>query len=184
MKLSYGDAFHINEPLWVESISHWRIPCHKLTAMLSLDISFVVGLKNLLVKHHDIHVTRVWNKTGNVIIFMKIILLAPPGHSNGNNYTIYQTSEVHFLYSVVFCWAWFYLRIYRNISDISCTKFPNLNVSHLVLQLYLPRSAPIGDDATKSELSTMILPTKCILYQGFDDSFYRCSFSFVNILPA
>ena len=27
---------------------------------------------------------------------------------------------------------------YRNISNIRCTKFPNLNVSHLVLQLPLP----------------------------------------------
>ena len=72
MKLSYGDAFRITEPLWVESTSHWQIAPDKATAVHSFDISFVGGLKNLLVKHHDVHVTLVWNKKRNVIILMKI----------------------------------------------------------------------------------------------------------------
>ena len=63
----------------------------------------------------------------------------------------------------------------RKASSISRTKSPNLNVSHLVLQLSLPNplkpnvklrmedvveAAQTGDAPTTSELSTILLPTK------------------------
>ena len=58
--------------------------------------------------------------------------------------------------------------IYRKISNISHTKFQNLKVSHLVLQLSVINedvvgAAPTGDAPTTSELSTIILPTKVCL---------------------
>ena len=50
---------------------------------------------------------------------------------------------------------------YRKISDISHTKFQNLNVSHFILQLSLPN--PLSQVPTTSEWSTNLLPTKAPL---------------------
>ena len=64
---------------------------------------------------------------------------------------------------------------YRKISNIRCTKSPNLNAPRLVLQLSLPipmkpgvtvenedvvGAAPTGDAPTTSEWSNILLPTK------------------------
>ena len=63
---------------------------------------------------------------------------------------------------------------YRTISDIRCTKFQNLNASHLVLQFFaqfiearrladnedVVGAAPTDDAPTTSDLSTIILPTR------------------------
>ena len=67
---------------------------------------------------------------------------------------------------------------YCQISDICCNKYPNLNVSRLVLQLSLPSplklgfkssedvvgAAPTGDAPTTSEWSSILLPTKPFLW--------------------
>ena len=72
---------------------------------------------------------------------------------------------------------------YRQVSNISRTKIQNLNVSRRVLLLSLCNilkpgvkfeyedvvgAAPPGDATTKSEWSTIVLPTKVRLIRGFN----------------
>ena len=57
------------------------------------------------------------------------------------------------------------VHMYHKISDIRCTKYQNLNDSHLVLQLPLPSPLkpgvkPKGDAPTPSEWSPILFPTK------------------------
>ena len=83
------------------------------------------------------------------------------------------TSDMYFALVIVTLWVNIYM--YRKNSSISRTKSQNLNISHLVLPLSLPiplklgvksrmrivvGAAPTADAPTKSEWSSILLPTK------------------------
>ena len=67
----------------------------------------------------------------------------------------------------------FVVSIYRQISNISCTKFQNLNVSCLVLQLYLPN--PLKPDV-KSRMKMQLEQRRQAVLQPHlsDQQFYCC----------
>ena len=83
----------------------------------------------------------------------------------------------------ILCVLW-----YRQLSNISRTQSPNINVSRLVLQLSLPNplkpgcwvenedvvgAAPTGDAPTTSEWSTIVLPTKaCLILETLRQIYY------------